>query len=74
MERLTEKHYLGTDHYMKCSGNCIMLKGADININSSFFNNALNNNIQSYCCRWFKDNLFCLAMQELLDLLSCISN
>ena len=22
MERLTEKHYLGTDHYMKCSGNC----------------------------------------------------
>ena len=19
MERLTEKHYLGTDHYMKCS-------------------------------------------------------
>ena len=24
MERLTEKHYLGTDHYMKCSGNCNM--------------------------------------------------
>lgn len=22
MERLTEKHYLGTDHYMKCSENC----------------------------------------------------
>ena len=22
MERLTEKHYLGTDHYMTCSGNC----------------------------------------------------
>lgn len=22
MERLTEKHYLGTDHYMVCSGNC----------------------------------------------------
>ena len=22
MERLTEKHYIGTDHYMKCSGNC----------------------------------------------------
>ena len=22
MERLTEKHHLGTDHYMKCSGNC----------------------------------------------------
>lgn len=22
MERLTEKHYLGTDHYMRCSGNC----------------------------------------------------
>lgn len=22
MERLTEKHYLGTDHYMKCFGNC----------------------------------------------------
>lgn len=22
MKRLTEKHYLGTDHYMKCSGNC----------------------------------------------------
>lgn len=22
IERLTEKHYLGTDHYMKCSGNC----------------------------------------------------
>ena len=22
MERLTEKHYFGTDHYMKCSGNC----------------------------------------------------
>ena len=22
MERLTEKHYLSTDHYMKCSGNC----------------------------------------------------
>ena len=22
MERLTEKHYLATDHYMKCSGNC----------------------------------------------------
>lgn len=22
MEQLTEKHYLGTDHYMKCSGNC----------------------------------------------------
>lgn len=22
MERLTEKHYLGTDHYMKCAGNC----------------------------------------------------
>ena len=22
MERLTEKHYLGTGHYMKCSGNC----------------------------------------------------
>lgn len=22
MDRLTEKHYLGTDHYMKCSGNC----------------------------------------------------
>ena len=22
MERLTKKHYLGTDHYMKCSGNC----------------------------------------------------
>lgn len=22
MERLTEKHYLGDDHYMKCSGNC----------------------------------------------------
>lgn len=22
MERLTAKHYLGTDHYMKCSGNC----------------------------------------------------
>ena len=22
MERLTEQHYLGTDHYMKCSGNC----------------------------------------------------
>lgn len=22
MERMTEKHYLGTDHYMKCSGNC----------------------------------------------------
>ena len=22
MERLTEKHYLGTDHYMKCSGGC----------------------------------------------------
>ena len=22
MERLTEKHYLGTDHYRKCSGNC----------------------------------------------------
>ena len=22
MERLTEKHYLGTDHYIKCSGNC----------------------------------------------------
>lgn len=22
MERLTEKYYLGTDHYMKCSGNC----------------------------------------------------
>lgn len=22
MERLTEKHYLGADHYMKCSGNC----------------------------------------------------
>ncbi len=24
MERLTEKHYLGTDHYIKCSGNCNM--------------------------------------------------
>lgn len=23
MERLTEKHYLGTDHYMKCSENCL---------------------------------------------------
>nr|DAG65499.1 MAG TPA: hypothetical protein [Caudoviricetes sp.] len=22
MERLTEKHYLGTDHYMVCSGDC----------------------------------------------------
>lgn len=22
MERLTEKHYLGSDHYMKCAGNC----------------------------------------------------
>lgn len=22
MERLTEKRYLGADHYMKCSGNC----------------------------------------------------
>ena len=22
MERLTEKHYLGTDHYIKCSGSC----------------------------------------------------
>lgn len=22
MERLTEKHYLGADHYMKCSENC----------------------------------------------------
>ena len=22
MERLIEKHYLGTDHYIKCSGNC----------------------------------------------------
>lgn len=22
MERLTEKHYLGTGHYMKCSGSC----------------------------------------------------
>lgn len=22
MERMTEKHYLGTDHYMKCSGTC----------------------------------------------------
>lgn len=22
VERLTEKHYLGTDHYMKCSENC----------------------------------------------------
>lgn len=22
MERLTEKHYLGIDHYMKCSGSC----------------------------------------------------
>lgn len=22
MERLTEKHYLGTDHYLTCSGNC----------------------------------------------------
>ena len=22
MERLTEKHYLGTDHYMKCSESC----------------------------------------------------
>ena len=22
MERLTEKHYLGADHYMKCSDNC----------------------------------------------------
>ena len=22
MERLTEKHYLGADHYMKCSGSC----------------------------------------------------
>lgn len=22
MERMTEKHYLGTDHYIKCSGNC----------------------------------------------------
>lgn len=22
MERLTEKHYLGTDHYMKCSDGC----------------------------------------------------
>ena len=22
MERLTEKHYLGTDHYMECSGSC----------------------------------------------------
>lgn len=22
MERLTKKHYLGTDHYMECSGNC----------------------------------------------------
>lgn len=22
MERLTEKHYLGDDHYIKCSGNC----------------------------------------------------
>ena len=22
MERLTEKHYLGTAHYMKCSSNC----------------------------------------------------
>ena len=22
MERLTEKHYLGTGHYMKCSGGC----------------------------------------------------
>ena len=22
MDRLTEKHYLGTDHYMKCSGGC----------------------------------------------------
>lgn len=22
MERLTEKHYLGTDHYMKCFDNC----------------------------------------------------
>lgn len=22
MERLTEKYYLGTDHYMKCSCNC----------------------------------------------------
>lgn len=22
MERLTEKHYLCTDHYMKCSGSC----------------------------------------------------
>ena len=24
MERLTEKHYLGTDHYIKCSGDCNM--------------------------------------------------
>lgn len=24
MERLTEKHYLAEDHYMKCSGNCNM--------------------------------------------------
>ncbi len=24
MERLTEKHYLAEDHYMKCSGNCHM--------------------------------------------------
>ena len=22
MERLTEKHYIGTDHYVTCSGNC----------------------------------------------------
>ena len=22
MKRLTEKHYLGADHYMKCSENC----------------------------------------------------
>ena len=22
MERMTEKHYLGTDHYIKCSGSC----------------------------------------------------
>lgn len=24
MERLTEKHYLGADHYIKCSENCNM--------------------------------------------------
>lgn len=24
IDRLTEKHYLGTDHYMKCSENCNM--------------------------------------------------